>query len=166
MKIRRATSEDALDVSALIKSVAHYFTLHPQGLGAEAFLKTIEPNAISDFIAAPNFCYYVGFIENHLAGVVAVRDASHLYHLFVAQRFQGQGLSRELWLFAKESAISAGNHNRFTVNSTPFAVPVYERFGFSATGPRVETHGIAFVPMELHMPATQPFQTISSSNQA
>ncbi len=166
MKIRRATSEDALDVSALIKSVAPYFTLHPQGIGAEEFLKSIEANAICDFISAPNFCYYVGFVENQLAGVVAVRDASHLYHLFVAQRFQGQGLSRDLWLHAKESAISTGNVNRFTVNSTPYAVPIYERFGFGAMGPRVETHGIAFVPMELHLPASQISQPISGSNKA
>jgi hypothetical protein len=47
--------------------------------------------------------------------------------------------------------LAAGNHRGFTVNSTPYAMPVYERFGFKATGPRVETRGIAFVPMELHL---------------
>jgi GNAT superfamily N-acetyltransferase len=82
---------------------------------------------------------------------VAVRDTTHLYHLFVRQEFQGRGLSRELWQHAKEAAIAAGNRCGFTVNSSPYAVPVYERFGFKATGPRIETHGIAFVPMELHL---------------
>jgi hypothetical protein len=37
----------------------------------------------------------------------------------------------------------------FTVNSTPGAMAVYERFGFRAAGPRVETMGIVFVPMRL-----------------
>jgi hypothetical protein len=55
MEIRRATPEDAEAISALIKSVAHYFTLHPQGLGAEAFLQSIEPEAIRGYITAPNF---------------------------------------------------------------------------------------------------------------
>jgi len=153
MEIRRAAPEDAEAISTLIQSVAHYFTLHPQGLGAEAFLQSIEPEAIRGYITAPNFLYYVGFVDHQLVGVVAVRDTTHLYHLFVGRAFQGRGLSRELWQHAKEAAIAAGNCRGFTVNSTPYAVPVYERFSFKATGPRVETHGIAFVPMELRLEA-------------
>jgi GNAT superfamily N-acetyltransferase len=151
MEIRNATAEDAEAISTLIKSVAHYFTLHPAGLGAETFLQSIEPEAIQGYITAPNFRYYIGLVEHQLAGVVAVRDTTHLYHLFVGQPFQGRSLSRELWQHAKEAAIAAGNHCGFTVNSTPYAVPVYERFGFKPSGPRVETHGIAFVPMELRL---------------
>ncbi|MGJ3699603.1 GNAT family N-acetyltransferase [Variovorax sp. AFSI2.2] len=33
--------------------------------------------------------------------------------------------------------------------TTQFAVPFHESFGFHATGPRVETKGIAFIPMKL-----------------
>ncbi|WP_436132438.1 GNAT family N-acetyltransferase [Acidovorax sp. LjRoot129] len=34
-----------------------------------------------------------------------------------------------------------------TVNATPFAHGFYERMGFVATGPAVQTAGIAFIPM-------------------
>jgi GNAT superfamily N-acetyltransferase len=149
MKIRRAMPEDAEAISALIKSVAHYFTVHPEGLGAEGFLKTIEPAATCANISAPNFHYAVGHIDQQLVGIVALRDTTHLYHLFVDQAFQKQGLSRQLWLHAKEASIAAGNHLGITVNASVYAVPVYERFGFAATGSRVETHGIAFLPMAL-----------------
>jgi GNAT superfamily N-acetyltransferase len=91
--------------------------------------------------------YYKATQGENLAGVVALRDNAHLYHLFVAPAFQGQGLSRMLWEHARGDALSRGNTGAFTVNATPYAVPVYERFGFQATGPRVETKGIAFVPM-------------------
>lgn len=148
MVIRPATTNDAEAISALISGVAHYFTLHPQGLGAEAFLKTIEPSAISGYITAENIMYQVAFVDNELTGVIAIRDHHHLLHLFVAPTFQRQGIAERLWLFAKEQAIEAGNRDGFTVNSTPYAVPVYERFGFKATGPKVETHGIAYVPMK------------------
>ena len=153
MEIRRATAEDAEAISQLIKGVAHYFTLDPQGHGAEAFLQSVEPAAIQDYVTSPNFSYFVGIGRGQLAGVVAVRDNSHLYHLFVGQKFQGQGLSRQLWQHAKAVAISAGNLASFTVNSTRYAVPVYERFGFKATGPCVETKGIAYVPMRLELEA-------------
>ena len=147
MQIRPATLNDADAISALIKSVAHYFTLQPHGQGAEVFLQGIEPAAIAGYIAAPDFLYFVGEIDQQLAGLVALRLHRHLYHLFVGPAWQGRGLSRQLWLHVQQAALLAGNHQGVTVNATPYAVPVYERFGFSPTGPRVETKGIAFVPM-------------------
>ena len=53
MQIRPATLNDADAISALIKSVVHYFTLQPQGQGAEGFLQGIEPAAIAGKPANP-----------------------------------------------------------------------------------------------------------------
>jgi ribosomal protein S18 acetylase RimI-like enzyme len=149
MKIRQATTKDAQAISALISSVSHYFTLHPRGVGADGFLKTIKPLAIAGYIEDDKFMYFSAFIESDLAGVVAIRDNEHLYHLFVSPKFQRRGLANKLWTFAKEDAIRKSNTNVFTVNSTEYAVPVYEKFGFRAVGQRVEADGIAFVPMKL-----------------
>ena len=149
MNIRPATPNDSLTISALIRSVAHYFTLHPEGIGAEEFLKTISPEGINSYITAPNFHYLVGFIGDELAGVVAIRDNNHLYHLFVSPQFQRMGIAKELWRVAMDESLQRGNPGEFTVNSTPFAVPIYESFGFEITGQKVETMGIAFVPMKL-----------------
>jgi predicted GNAT family N-acyltransferase len=80
---------------------------------------------------------------------VAMRDNRHLYHLFIAPRFQGQGLARTLWNTVRLAALASGNPGHFTVNASLTAVPVYERFGFVANGEKVETHGIAFLPMKL-----------------
>jgi GNAT superfamily N-acetyltransferase len=110
------------------------------GIGAEA---------LRGLISAPNFAYFKGLLDGELAGVVAVRDHSHLYHLFVDAKFQGRGVARALWLHARAGAEAAGNPGDFTVNSTPVAVPVYEQLGFRAVGPRVEMKGIAYVPMRL-----------------
>ncbi|HZD42121.1 MAG TPA: GNAT family N-acetyltransferase [Terriglobales bacterium] len=155
MDIRRAVPEDAEAISTLIKSVAHYFTLNPQGGGAGAFFQSIEPEAIRGYITAPSFLYYAGLLDQQLAGVVAVRNTTHLYHLFVGKPFQERGLGRQLWQHAKEAAIAAGNRAGFTVNSTPHAAHFYQRFGFQATGPRIEMHGIAFIPMKLRLKATE-----------
>jgi GNAT superfamily N-acetyltransferase len=151
MKIYQANIKDVEAISTLISSVAHYFTLHPQGEGAESFLKTIQPSSIADYIKSDQFSYFTAFIGNDLAGVVAIRDNEHLFHLFVAPQFQRQGIAKKLWLFAKDVAITAANTVGFTVNSTEFAIPVYEKFGFKVAGQRVETEGIAFVPMKLNM---------------
>lgn len=151
--IQRATATDSPAISQLIVGLSRFFTLDPQGAGAEVFLQTISPAAIQSLIEAPNMAYYKATQGEKLAGVVALRDNAHLYHLFVAPAFQGQGLSRSLWEQVREDALKRGNVGQFTVNSTPHAVPVYERFGFKATGPRVEMRGIAFMPMR-HSPFT------------
>jgi ribosomal protein S18 acetylase RimI-like enzyme len=160
MNIRSANPDDSLSISLLIQSVAHYFTLHQEGIGAEDFLKTISPEAIEGYIKAPNFLYLAGFIDGELAGVVAIRDNRHLYHLFIAPKFQRKSLAKKLWHEAMAESIERGNPGTFTVNSTPFAVPVYESFGFEVTGPKRETKGIAFVPMTFSLkrclPSIQP----------
>jgi GNAT superfamily N-acetyltransferase len=149
MPIQRATAADAQAISRLVSSLAPAFTLDPAGQGAEGFLHGISPEAICGYVEAANFAYFTGRLNDELAGVVALRDNSHLYHLFVARKFQGQGLARQLWVHARAHAQLTGYVREFTVNSTPIAVPVYEKFGFRATGARVETKGIAYVPMRL-----------------
>ena len=149
MQIRLANHHDADSISALILNVKHFFTVNKNGEGAEEFLKSITPASVAAFIVADNFNYFVATIDDELAGVVAIRDNKHLFHLFVAPKFQRRKIAEQLWHFAKNNAVELGNKNEFTVNSTLYAVPVYERFGFKIDGPRVEMHGIAFVPMKL-----------------
>lgn len=146
MNIRLATAEDAAEISKLVSSVAHFFTLDPSGKGAENFILSISPEAIRSHIINPNFHYICALQGTTIAGVAALREGKHLFHLFVASTFQRQVLARQLWLALKATA--SPSTEEFTVNSTPYAVPVYERFGFVATGPKVEMNGIAFVPMK------------------
>ncbi|NEO25760.1 MAG: GNAT family N-acetyltransferase [Kamptonema sp. SIO4C4] len=111
----------------------------------------MTPAAIQRYISNPRYAYFAGWLDNQLAGVIAIRNHQHLFHLFVAPPLQGQGIARQLWQFAKTDAIVAGNQDGFTVNSTPYAVPIYERFGFTITGEKVEMNGIAFIPMQLNL---------------
>ena len=147
MRIERASSADALKVSRLIRGLCEPFFLLPGGEGAEAFLAAINEDSVRSYVLAGNFSYFVAESEGKLVGVVAMRDNSHLYHLFVDQGSQGKGVGRELWQFIKAKSIQAGNPGKFTVNSSLNAVPAYEKFGFKVSGPKVEIHGIAFQPM-------------------
>ena len=84
-----------------------------------------------------------------MQGVIAMRDHSRLYHLFVAQAQQRRGIATQLWQHARQHAITAGNPQRISVNATLYAQPIYEHYGFRTSGPKVETKGIVFVPMQL-----------------
>jgi len=149
MQVRSATEADAGRISSLILSLSGQFMISPDGAGTEPFLESISEHAIRGYVSATNFLYLVAEAEGELTGVIALRDNSHIYHLFVAQSHQGKGLGRSLWLLVKQAALRTGNSGRFTVNSSLNAVAVYERFGFIPIGPKVEKHGVAFMPMQL-----------------
>lgn len=145
--IKKATKANAGSISELILSVANYFTLDPQGKGAERFLASMSEASIQGYIESPSFAYYVCLVGGELAGVAAVREKSHLFHLFVSAKYQRNGISRLLWQYLTENIFASDAVNSITVNSTPYAVPVYEKFGFNIVGDKIERDGISFVPM-------------------
>jgi N-acetylglutamate synthase-like GNAT family acetyltransferase len=150
LHIRLATIEDAPQISALIRSLSEPFFVTPGGEGSELFMQSISEAAIQGYVTASNFHYQVAESEGRLVGVVAVRDNSHLYHLFIAPEFQGFGMANNLWQSAKAQAVRTGNPGRFTVNSSLGAAPVYKRFGFVSREPTVTKNGIFIQPMVLN----------------
>jgi pimeloyl-ACP methyl ester carboxylesterase/GNAT superfamily N-acetyltransferase len=153
--IRHALPADAQNISVLIHGEAHHCTTDPFGKGAECFFSTISPEAVNGYTANPDFIYLLGFVEAELAGVVAIRGGKHLYHLFVAAKFQRSGIASCLWQHARTRALESGNTEGFTVNATLFAIPFYQRFGFQIQGAQVEDKGVVFIPMKL-MPDINP----------
>lgn len=113
-----ATVADASRISVLIRELSRPFLVSPSGEGAEPFFAAISESAIKGYVSASNFEYFVAEAQGLLAGVVALRDNSHLFHLFVAEPFQGQGLGGKLWQMVKARAIQSGNPGEFTVNSS------------------------------------------------
>ena len=82
-------------------------------------------------------------------GFIALRDTSHVFHLFVAKEHQRKGVARLLWKEARERALKTGAPTHFTVNSSLGAVAVYRAFDFEPTGEVTSVHGISFLPMRL-----------------
>jgi GNAT superfamily N-acetyltransferase len=89
-------------------------------------------------------CITVAEHEGRIAGMIDVRDASHVCLFFVESTDRSQGIGRALLLAAIERRPAA---SIITVNSSPWAVPVYERLGFVASGPEIGRNGIRAVPM-------------------
>jgi ribosomal protein S18 acetylase RimI-like enzyme len=141
--IRPARQTDADKVSALAVALAPYFFSNPPLPGAEGFLATLSTEAMAERISAPTYRYFLAENGAGLSGFIALRDVSHIYHLFVKPDAQRQGTARSLWEHARDSA----GHCRFTVNSSLGAVAVYERFGFVATDGPQTRNGLVFVPM-------------------
>ena len=151
--IRPATTDDAQRISELITTLSREHIacdLSPEG--SERLLSSMSADSIRGFINS-GFRYFVAETGGTIAGVVATRDDQHLYHLFVDNRFQRQGLARKLWQAAHEACVAASGTRVFTVNSSRNAVAVYERFGFVRHGEPQNVGGVIFVPMKLSAPS-------------
>ena len=148
MRIRLATAEEADSISKLIVPLARkYFTHEFSDEAASAFLESVSPNAIKGYMDA-GYRYHVAEEGDELAGVAAVRDHSHLYHLFVSDEWKDHCIGRELWYAAQEASREENPEGTFTVNSSRFAVGFYERLGFKRVGEETERDGVISVPME------------------
>ena len=149
MLIRPLVAADIPVVAALLRELAREYIVHespPEG--ASTFLAENDEMGVRGFLARGHV-YHVAVIDGQVAGFVAVRDRSHVFHLFVGKRWHRRGVARALWEAAREAAIAAGGDGSFTVTSSNLAVPVYEAFGFVRVGPTQCAKGLYFNPMRL-----------------
>jgi ribosomal protein S18 acetylase RimI-like enzyme len=147
MDIRPGLPSDAEAIAGLIASFQSELTDDPSGVGAEKFLASVSLQAERDYLASERYRYLLAFSGSQLAGFIAIRDGSHLFHLFVERAYQRRGLARSLWQQALRELCTPNSDGDFTVNSSLAAVPVYRAFGFVPAGSRQREHGISFLPM-------------------
>jgi GNAT superfamily N-acetyltransferase len=147
MKIRAGLPSDAAAVAGLIASFQSELTDDPSGTGAERFLATLSVEAEREYLGSARYRYLLAFCGSELAGFIAIRDGSHLFHLFVSRAHQRQGLGRLLWEKALRELCTPNSEGVFTVNSSLSAVPVYRRFGFASAESIQSADGISFLPM-------------------
>ena len=147
MDIRTGSPSDAEAVAGLIACFQSELTDDPSGTGAEHFLASVSVQAEREYLASARYRYLLAFSGSEFAGFIAIRDGSHLFHLFVGRAHQRQGLGRRLWQQALRELCTANSEGVFTVNSSLSAVPVYRSFGFAPAGSTQSADGISFLPM-------------------
>ena len=109
--------------------------------GIETFCNFVDNKEITK-----SFKFYGAFEDNVLKGLIATdRRKRHINLFFVDKISQGKGIGKKLM-----SVIMKDNENSYiTVNSSRYAVPIYEKIGFIKTGEEKEQDGLKFTPMKL-----------------
>lgn len=150
VNIRIAVKADVVAIGRLISELADkYIAGEFSAQGRETLLHSMRPAAIAGYLDS-GFRYHVAeTAAGEIVGVVALRDDTHLYHLFVAEACQRRGIGRSLWETAMAGALARGNNGEFTVNSSRYARPFYERLGFVAGEERIDAQGVVTIPMRL-----------------
>ena len=109
--------------------------------GIETFCNFVDNKEITK-----SFKVYGAFEDNVLKGVIATdRRKRHINLFFVDKSSQAKGIGKKLM-----SIIIDHNENSFiTVNSSRYAVPIYQNLGFIKTEEEKEQDGLKFTPMKL-----------------
>ena len=89
---------------------------------------------------------FFGAYENaELKGIIATNNnRKHICCFFVKAQYHRQGIGKSLW----EYLLNNSENEEFTVNSSPYAVPVYHKLGFVDTDSEQLTDGIRYTPMK------------------
>ena len=115
--------------------------------GTESFLGFLWGKRVQEMLDEGTFRVWVCHLDGKLAGMIALRDNSHISLLFVKGNFHRQGVGRMLYEMAKIHALTSGS--RFiTVNASEYGIPFYRAMGFHETDMQRTSDGIIYTPME------------------
>lgn len=149
MIVRMLEHSDIPEAVKLIRESYERFVAHdytPEG--TVHFYEYASEEALAARIDGHTHFALVAAADGELVGMIEMRDYEQCTLFFVRARQHGQGIGR--WLF--EEAVAHCRHhrpdlNRITVQSSPFAVPVYRHLGFKNAGVLQEENGIVYQPM-------------------
>jgi GNAT superfamily N-acetyltransferase len=117
--------------------------------GIEEFFRYANPRSLAKRSDGAHFIL-VAEAEGEIAGMVEVREMSHISMLFVDKAHHRKGIGRELLKLALERIKSENSApEEITVNSSRFAVPFYESIGFVKTCEEKIIYGVVHAPMAL-----------------
>ena len=140
MTIRKLTPEEYAPALELVWRVFLEFEAPDYTQeGIEEFRRSINDSGYLSMLTV-----YGGYVEGTLAGVIATRSfGGHIALFFVDKQFQRQGIGRELF----NAVLADCRFDSITVNSSPYAVEVYHRLGFTDTDREQNISGLRFTPM-------------------
>jgi GNAT superfamily N-acetyltransferase len=119
--------------------------------GVATFRDYARPDALAER-SRDNHFVLVAERGGEVAGMIEMRGYAHLSMLFVDPRHHRSGVGKELFARALDVCRTSNpGLERVTVNSSPYAVPIYERLGFASSGEEQVVNGMRFIPMTLEL---------------
>lgn len=120
--------------------------------GVASFYAFIDIDNMSEQSTNGSLYFYGCFVDNILVGMIAVKDFIHISLLFVDKQYHKQGIARNLFDHIIQICREKNPCLKvITVNSSPYAVEVYHKFGFFDVSSEQVVDGIRFTPMKLSL---------------
>jgi ribosomal protein S18 acetylase RimI-like enzyme len=148
IKIREMRDgEEKAICDTVIKSFNEFVAPDFSQEGIESFMDGVKPDLITERVKRGNIII-VAIADKKIVGVIEIKDMNHICMFFVDGEYHRQGIGKRLLNHAIKICRSITKSiSKITVNSSPYAVHIYEKLGFQKTSEEQIKHGIRFTPM-------------------
>lgn len=149
IEIKELSADEIPAYAALIKEVYAEFVAadYPEE-GNRTFYDFIDQRNIRTRLGNGNLMVCAK-VDGDIVGAHEIRDGNHIALFFVKTSFHHKGIGRMMFDYSLRHVLQHSPDARvITVNSSPYAVPVYRGLGFAAVSPMQTRDGISFYPME------------------
>jgi GNAT superfamily N-acetyltransferase len=141
------TGEEAKACQLVMDSFSEFVAPDYSEEGVKEFSKYIDSLLMQKRLAN-NHVVVVALDEDVLVGMIEVRNYNHISLLFVKKKYQHHGIAtRLLELAVNKCRKHNANTELIELNSSPFAVSIYEKLGFVKISDEQLKNGIRFTPM-------------------
>lgn len=140
-------------VFELIKSVFEEYVapdFSPEGV--KNFIDFILPDSILKRKNSDRYFLITAKDEDKIIGMIEILDYYHICLLFVSKDYRNKGIAKKLYELSIEKCKKLKQGLiEIEVNSSRYAVPVYEKLGFKKAGEEKISDGILFIPMKANI---------------
>lgn len=143
VEISRLELSELSEAKKLVKKVFMTFEAPEYSKEGVAHFLTYLDEELEMELAANQVQVWCGKDARQIVGLLAVRLPAHVALLFVDEAYHRQGIAKQLF----QEMLSELIPEQITVNSSPYAVPIYERLGFQIEGNEKTVSGIRFQSM-------------------
>lgn len=116
--------------------------------GIEEFRKFIDYDSVKEKLKLSEIFLLGCYDGNKLIGIIGYNTKPHINLLFVKKSYHRQGIAKELFSKVLDYCKNTSDTFEVTVNSSPYAHPIYKKLGFADTDTEKNINGIRFFPMK------------------
>jgi GNAT superfamily N-acetyltransferase len=119
--------------------------------GVDEFLKYVNPDSMRERLADNSFAL-IAIADDLMTGIIEARSNNHIALLYVKKDYHRRGIAKKLLESAIKKCRQFDNTvDEIAVNSSPYAVRIYEKLGFTGVDAEKTVNGIRFTPMKLKL---------------
>ncbi len=149
-KVRRLKQSEISEAMDLVWKV--FLEFEAPGYNSDGiaeFSNFIDCQTMLDRMGNSQITIWGSWDGEKIIGVIATRSPCHICLLFVDPEYHRNGIAGRLFQTALNYYREDPEVTDMTVNSSPYAKEVYQRFGFAELDTEQEVNGIRFIPMRL-----------------
>ncbi len=116
--------------------------------GVNQFRKFLTDETLYKLYLNGEYRVFGYYMDEKPEGVVSLRNKNHISLLFVNGKYHRRGIGTALLDYIRLYCSEYEGQTEMTVNSSPYAVEFYRKYGFAVMGPEQLSDGITYTPMK------------------